>query len=87
MRYLAGGVARGMDPPPPTPPRTRRRRRPLTRTERLGLGLLLTLLGLFLLADLLPVSPGALGRALPVAAGGILALWIGGILLGIGSRS
>jgi hypothetical protein len=71
----------------PRPPASRRRRRPLTRSERIGLGLVLTLLGLFLLSYLLPVSPAGLARALPVAAVGLLALWVGGIFLGIGSRS
>ncbi len=47
----------------------------------------MTLVGLFLLADLLPSAPGALVRMLPVATAGIAALWIGGILMGIGSRS
>jgi hypothetical protein len=59
----------------------------LSKQAKIGLGLLLTLVGLFLLADLLPSAPGALGRLLPVATAGIAALWIGGILMGIGSRS
>lgn len=46
-----------------------------------------TVLGLFLLAAILPVDPGALDRSLPFAAAGITVLWIGGILMGIGSRS
>ncbi len=69
------------------PTRARRRRRPLSKNEKIGLGLLLTFLGLFLLSDLIPTAPGSLGRILPVAAAGVVALWIGGILMGIGSRS
>jgi len=68
--------------PPP-----RRPRRALSRNQKIGLGLLLTLLGLFLLSILLPTAPGRLGTDLPVAGAGILVLWIGGILMGIGSRS
>jgi hypothetical protein len=64
------------------------RRRPrLSKNQRIGLGLLLTLVGLFLLADVVPSAPGPLARVLPVAAAGILVLWVGGILMGIGSRS
>jgi len=59
----------------------------LSKPARIGLGLLLTLLGLFLLVLLFPTAPGALTRTLPVAAAGIVALWVGGILMGIGSRS
>jgi hypothetical protein len=43
--------------------------------------------GLFLAADALPVAPGPLARVLPVVAAGLVALWAGGILMGIGSRS
>jgi hypothetical protein len=64
-----------------------RRRRSLSRTQKIGLGLLFTLLGLFLLSILLPTAPGKFATVLPVAAAGILVLWIGGILMGIGSRS
>ncbi len=66
----------------PTP----RARRGPSRTVVLGVGLLLTLGGLFLLSDLLPSKPAALVHALPIAGGGILALWVGGILLGRGGR-
>jgi len=59
----------------------------LTKPAKIGLGLLLTLLGLFLLVLLFPTAPGALDRTLPVAAAGIVVLWVGGILMGIGSRS
>ncbi|HTP54140.1 MAG TPA: hypothetical protein VML94_04135 [Thermoplasmata archaeon] len=73
--------------PPGAPAPSGRRRRPLSKKAKIGLGLLFTLVGLFLLADALPSAPGPLGRILPVAAAGLLALWLGGILMGIGSRS
>lgn len=73
-------------PPGPAPP-PRRRRAPFSKSAKIGLGLLSTLIGLFLLSALLPSAPGALARALPVAAVGMIGLWIGGILMGIGSRS
>jgi len=73
-----------MAAPPPTSGRTRRS---LSRTQKIGLGLVMTLLGLFLLSILLPTAPGRLAVDLPVAGAGILVLWIGGILMGIGSRS
>ncbi len=59
----------------------------LSKPARIGLGLLFTLLGLFCLVLLFPSSPGDLDRVLPVAAVGIVALWLGGIRMGIGSRS
>jgi hypothetical protein len=59
----------------------------LTKNQKIGAGLLLTILGLFLVAVLFPTSPTQLRYALPVAAVGLLALWVGGILMGIGSRS
>jgi hypothetical protein len=63
-------------------------RRPrLSKSAKIGLGLLFTLVGLFLLLLLFPTAPGALDRTLPVAAAGIVVLWVGGILMGIGSRS
>jgi len=52
------------------------------RQQRLGLGLLLTLLGIFLLAILFPTSPSALLALLPIGGAGMLALWVGGVLLG-----
>ena len=70
---------------PPPGPRARRFR--LSRKGRVALGLLLTLVGLFLLAVLFPTAPGVDARVLPVAAVGIVALWVGGILMGSGSRS
>jgi hypothetical protein len=66
----------------------RRRRRPtLSKSAKIGLGLLLTLVGLFLLVVLFPTDPKSFATVLPVAAAGIVALWVGGILMGIGSRS
>ncbi|HTZ61701.1 MAG TPA: hypothetical protein VMC82_03550 [Thermoplasmata archaeon] len=62
-------------------------RRGLTKSQKIGLGLLLTLGGLALLSALLPTAPERLGYVLPVVAAGILLLWVGGILMGIGSRS
>lgn len=71
-----------------TPGSSSRGRRPkLSRTTKIGLGLLLTLVGLFLLTLLLPTDPSRLATLLPVAGVGIVALWVGGILMGIGSRS
>jgi hypothetical protein len=62
-------------------------RRGPSKATRIGLGLLFTLVGLFLLSVLLPTAPGAFSRLLPIAAAGIATLWVGGILMGIGSRS
>lgn len=59
----------------------------MSKAQKIGVGLLLTLAGLFLLSALLPTAPEKLAYALPVVAVGILALWGGGILMGIGSRS
>jgi hypothetical protein len=68
-------------------PRRRRHGPALSKPAKIGLGLLLTLVGLFLLVLLFPTSPGSFATVLPVAAFGIVALWVGGILMGIGSRS
>ena len=59
----------------------------LTKPKKIGGGLLLTIVGLFLLSALLPTAPEKLAYALTVAAAGILTLWVGGILMGLGSRS
>jgi len=67
---------------------SRRRRGPrLSKPAKIGLGLLLTMVGLFLLVILFPTNPSSFSTVLPVAAAGIVALWIGGILMGVGSRS
>lgn len=79
-------TAADVTPAPPTAPPTRQRSR-LSKQGYIGLGLLLTLVGLFLTAILFPTSPGVLTTVLPVAAAGLIALWVGGILMGIGSRS
>ena len=73
-------------PAPPTPPGAPRRPR-LSKAAKIGLGLLFTLVGLFLLVLLFPTNPGSFSTILPVAAAGVAALWVGGILMGIGSRS
>ncbi len=77
----------GASSPTNDPGRAARRRPRLSKNQKIGLGLLLTFVGLWLVSGLLPTSPGALARTLPLAAGAIVALWVGGILLGIGSRS
>jgi len=66
--------------PAPITRRTPRRR--MSKNARIGTGLVLTFLGLVLLVSLLPTGPSALATALPLAAAGILAIWVGGILLG-----
>ncbi len=62
-------------------------RRGLSKIQKIGLGLFSTLAGIALLAVLFPVAPGSFGYVLPVGAAGIVLLWVGGILMGIGSRS
>jgi hypothetical protein len=79
---MDGGPGAGS--PPPAGPARRGR---LSKAARIGIGLLLTLVGLFLLAAILPVAPGPLDHILPIAAAGIAAVWIGGIFMGVGSRS
>ena len=68
-------------------PEVRSRGPRLSKSGKIGLGLLLTLVGLFLLVLLFPTNPESFARVLPVAAVGLVALWVGGILMGIGSRS
>lgn len=67
--------------------RSPRRRFALSKAAKIGLGLLLTLIGLFLLVLLFPTNPSSFSTVVPVAAVGLVALWVGGILMGIGSRS
>ena len=64
-----------------------RRRAPLSKASRLGLGLVCTFVGLFLLSILLPTAPGRFATLLPVAGAGMALLWLGGIWMGLGSRS
>jgi len=71
----------------PSSSSTRTRRAPLTKNQKIGLGLLLTFAGLFLLSILLPTAPGRFSTILPVAGAGMLLLWMGGIWMGVGSRS
>ena len=71
----------------PAAPSRSRRRPTLSKPAKIGLGLLLTLVGLFLLVLLFPTNPDSFSTIIPVAAVGIVALWVGGILMGIGSRS
>ncbi|MFZ0699422.1 MAG: hypothetical protein WAN74_04450 [Thermoplasmata archaeon] len=66
----------------PAPTARRAPRRPLSKNARIGIGLVLTFLGLVFLVSLLPTGSSALATALPLAAAGILAIWVGGILLG-----
>ncbi|HXQ49059.1 MAG TPA: hypothetical protein VN842_04700 [Thermoplasmata archaeon] len=74
-----------MASPPPVP--GRRRHAPLSKATKIGVGLVLTFVGLFLLSVLLPTAPGKFSTLLPVAGAGILLLWMGGIWMGVGSRS
>ena len=48
------------------------------------LGLLLTFVAIFLLAILLPTDAGLLVRETPIVAAGLVALWLGGVLMGSG---
>jgi hypothetical protein len=67
---------------PPTPDAGSVRRPRLSPTAVLSLGLLLTLLGLFVLGGSVPTAPGPLERAVAVTGVGAVALWVGGVLLG-----
>ena len=67
---------------PAPAPAARGRRRKLSRGEMVGVGLLLTLVGLFVLGGSLPTDPGSLERAAAITGVGIVAVWVGGILLG-----
>ncbi|HTT72932.1 MAG TPA: hypothetical protein VMG99_02105 [Thermoplasmata archaeon] len=69
-------------PPMGPDPHARRLSKPAT----IGIGLLLTFVGLFLLSILLPDNSGRWEEILPVAAAGMLFLWVGGILMGRGGR-
>ena len=75
-----------MGVPPPSGPADdaadRRRRR---RQGRVLLGLALTFLGLFLAAAELPTSGEGLTRGLAVLGAALLAVWVGGLLMGASS--
>jgi hypothetical protein len=58
-----------------------------SKALKIGVGLLLTFVGIATISLLLPTAPGSLGFVLPVAGAGIALLWVGGILMGIGSRA
>lgn len=67
----------------PGPPVTGEEYETARRRQRYVLiGLLLTFLGIGLTGVEFPTAPAALGRLLPILGFGMLALWIGGILLG-----
>jgi len=70
------------DGPAPLPRRPRR----LSPGAMIALGLLLTLVGLFVLGGTVPSAPGTLERAVAVTGVGVLAVWVGGILLGRSGR-
>ncbi|MGI0131796.1 MAG: hypothetical protein ACREDK_01675 [Thermoplasmata archaeon] len=61
-----------------------RERLRVARQRKVVAGLLLTFGGLFLLVGVLPVATDPLLRDLPLVGAGVLALWIGGILMGNG---
>ena len=63
-----------------------RSRSRLPATAWVGLGLLLSLVGLFLLGGTIPSAPGTLERAVAVTGAGAITLWLGGILLGRAGR-
>lgn len=71
-----------MNPTVPSAAPAPRARRGMTRNQSIGLGLLFSFVGLFLLILLLPTDPAQFAHILPIAAAGILVLWVGGILLG-----
>ncbi len=70
-------------PPASAPPRRPPR---LSRGAKIALGVLLTLVGLFVIGGTIPSASGTLERALGIAAIGIVSLWVGGLLLGSGGR-
>jgi hypothetical protein len=70
--------------PVPTSPSGSDDERRRRRQTRVMVGLGLTLVGLALLISLVPSNPGFLSWGLLTVAAGILALWVGGILLGLG---
>lgn len=72
-------------PPPPGSPTTPGSVEYSRRRQRwVMLGLLLTIIGLILVALLFPSDPQAVTSDLPYIAAGLVALWVGGILMGLG---
>jgi hypothetical protein len=69
-------------PAPADPAPSGRPRRRLTKTRAIGLGLVLTLVGLFVLGGSVPTDPATLERAVAITGVGAIALWLGGIFLG-----
>ncbi len=65
-------------PPARADPETARRR----RQGRVLFGLALTFLGLFLAAAELPTSGAALSRGIAILGAALLAVWVGGLLMG-----
>lgn len=49
----------------------------------MALGVLFTLVGLFVLGGTVPTAPATLERAVAITGLGAVALWVGGILLGL----
>ncbi len=75
-----------MDAAPAGSPPDRKRPR-VSKNAKIGLGLLFTLGGLALVSLGFPISPYANGALFGAVAAGVFALWVGGILMGVGSRS
>jgi len=63
------------------------RPRGLSKSTKIGLGLLLTIAGIALVSLLFPSVPGTVGSLVAAGGAGIALVWFGGILMGIGSRS
>jgi len=70
------GPTEGAAPPVRARPR-------LSRGGTVVLGLLLTLVGLFVLGGTVPTDPSTLERAVAITGIGAVALWVGGVLLGL----
>ena len=78
-------MSEGAAPAGPSPawrPRFR-----LSAGATIALGLFLTLVGLFVLGGTVPTAPGTLERAVAITGVGILAVWVGGVLLGRAGRA
>lgn len=69
-------------PSPTTTDEAARERARLARQRQVLAGLLVTFGGLFLLLGTLPVGTDPLLHDLPVLVAAVLALWVGGILMG-----